>query len=76
MTIDGVLAVFVKYLGGLIPIWMDFNMWKRERAREIGPEWNRKSQTRKMVVFRLERNCRIYEIFGRHNSYLDGFQSM
>lgn len=48
-----------------ILIWMDFNTWKRERARDIGPEWNKKSQARKMVVFRFERSYRIYEIFGR-----------
>ena len=68
------IAGSVKIFGGPILIWMDFNTWKRERARDIGTDWNRKSQTRKMIVFRLERSCRIYDIFGRHNSYFDGFQ--
>ena len=27
-----------------------------------------------MAVFRFERSYRIYEIFGRHDSYLDGLQ--
>ena len=67
------IAGSVKILGGPILIWMDFNTWKRERAREIGTD-NRKRQTRKMIVFRLERSCRIYDIFERHDSYMDGFQ--
>ena len=68
------IAGCVKILGGPILIWMDFNTRKRERAREIGTDWNIKSRTRKTIVFPLERSCRIYDIFGRHNSYLDGFQ--